>query len=143
MPSTINTPRYIRSLDKKTYIPAPLRKLLNPKNNALPDTHELCLVGQEETMNNDLDDKNYIGERFIHLEKNKKAYKLLSPKLQKAVDAVNDMVKRENTSFNVNDCCGIHTMGMVPKSEITALNELGYGILSWHGIYVYSVGFEQ
>ena len=49
MSSTIKTPRYIMNLDKTAYIPAPLRKLLNPKNNALPDTHELCLVGQEET----------------------------------------------------------------------------------------------
>ena len=57
------------------------------------------------------------------IEKNKKAYNLLSTKLQKAVDTINDMIKRENTSFNKNDCCGIHTLGMVPKSEITALNE--------------------
>ena len=49
MSSTIKTPRYIMNLDKTAYIPAPLRKLLNPKNNVLPDTHELCLVGQEET----------------------------------------------------------------------------------------------
>ena len=137
MSSTIKTPRYIMNLDKTAYIPAPLRKLLNPKNNALPDTHELCLVGQEETMNNDLDDKNYTGLRFIHIEKNKKAYNLLSTKLQKAVDVINDMIKRENSSFNKNDCCGIHTLGMVPKSEITALNELGYGLLSWHGLFVY------
>jgi hypothetical protein len=137
MSSTIKTPRYVMNLDNTSYIPAPLRKLLNPKNNVVPDGYNLCLVGKEETMNNDLDNRNYTGERFIHLEKNKKAYKSLSTKLQKAVDAINDMVKRENTSFNVNDCCGIHTLGMVPKSEITALNELGYGILSWHGLFVY------
>ena len=143
MPSTINTPRYIQSLDKTSYIPAPLRKLLNPKNNALPDTHELCLVGQEETVNNNLDDEGYTGLRFIHIEKNKKAYNLLSTKLQKAVDAVNDMVKRENTSFNVNDCCGIHSLGMVPKSAIPALNALGYGLLSWHGLFVYQYVVHQ
>ena len=60
MSSTINTPRNIQSLDKKTYIPAPLRKLLNPKNKVIPDGYTLCLDGEQESMVADLNNKEDV-----------------------------------------------------------------------------------
>ena len=142
MPSTINTPRYIQSLDNTSYIPAPLRKLLNPKNKLIPDGYELCLVGEQESMVADLNDKSYTGKQFIHLDPEAiakgGAYYHLSNKIKNAITAINDMVKRPNTVFNTKPELGIHTMGFVPIVDIAQLNELNYGLLSWHGIYVYA-----
>lgn len=141
MSSTIKTPRYIQSLDKTTYIPAPLRKLLNPKKNFIPDGYYLCLVGEQESIASDLKDKGYTGKSFIHLDDSALAkggaYFRTSDKVKKAITTINDMVKRDNTVFNVNKCCGNHTLGFVPIDDIPELNRLGYGILSWHGIFVY------
>ena len=141
MSYTIKTPRYIQSIDKTTYIPANLRKLLNPKNKLIPDGYNLCLVGEQESMVADLNKKEYTGKPFIHLDSNAiakgGAYNHLSDKMKNAITAINDMVKRDNTGFNTDPRFGIHTLGFVPIDEIAVLNDLGYGLLSWHGIYVY------
>ena len=141
MSSTIKTPRYIMNLDKTAYIPAPLRKLLNPKKKFIPDGYNLCLVGEQESMASDLNDKGYTGKSFIHLDDSALAkggaYFRTSDKVKKAITTVNDMVKRENTVFNEQENIGIHTLGFVPIDDIPELNRLGYGLLSWHGIFVY------
>ena len=144
MSSTIKTPRYIPSLDKKTYIPAPLRKLLNPKNNVVPDGYKLCLVGEQESIVADLNNKGYTGKPFIHLNDSAiakgGAYVDLSDKIKNAITTINDMVKRPNNLFNTDPNLGIHTLGFVPIDEIADLNDLGYGLLSWNGIDVYTAG---
>ena len=141
MPSTIKTPRYIQSIDKTTYIPANLRKLLNPKNKLIPDGYNLCLVGEQESMVADLNNNGYTGKSFIHLDGaalcNGGAYNHLSDKMKNAITAINDMVKRDNTVFNKEENIGIHTLGFVPTDEITQLKQLGYGRISWNSIYVY------
>ena len=141
MSSTINTPRYIQSLDNTTYIPAPLRKLLNPKNKFIPDGYNLCLVGEQESVASDLNDKGYTGKSFIHLDAaaiaKGGAYFRTSEKIKKAITTINDMVKRDNTVFNEEENIGIHTLGFVPIDEIIKLKRLGYGLLSWNSIYVY------
>lgn len=142
MSSTINTPRYIMNLDKTTYIPAPLRKLLNSKNNFIPDGYNLCLVGEQESVTSDLNDKGYTGKSFIHLDAaaiaKGGAYFHTSEKIKKAITTINDMVKRDNTVFNEQENLGIHTLGFVPIDDISELNRLGYGLLSWQGIFVYA-----
>ena len=142
MPSTINTPRYIQSLDKTSYIPAPLRKLLNPKNKVIPDGYELCLVGEQESMVADLNNKGYTGKPFIHLNDSAiakgGAYNHLSDKIKNAITTINNMVKRPNNLFNTDPNLGIHTLGFVPIDEIASLNDLGYGLLSWHALGVYN-----
>ena len=34
---------------------------------------------------------------------------------------------------------GIHTLGLVPISEIKSLNDSGFGLLSWNSIGVYKL----
>jgi hypothetical protein len=146
MPSTIKRPRYIQSLDKKTYIPAPLRKLLNPKNKLIPDGYELCLVGEQESIVADLNNKGYTGKPFIHLNDSAiakgGAYVDLSDKIKNAITTINDMVKRPNNLFNTDPNLGIHTLGFVPIDEIASLNHLGYGLLSWHALGVYNTAAQ-
>ena len=61
----------------------------------------------------------------------------LSDKIKNAITTINDMVKRPNNLFNTDPNLGIHTLGFVPIDEIASLNDLGYGLLSWHALGVY------
>ena len=46
------------------------------------------------------------------------------------------MISNPENDFNKSNL-GVHTLGLVPISEIKPLNDLGYRNNSWNGIYVY------
>ena len=143
MSNTMPIPRYINSLDKKTYIPANLRKLLNPNRDdplPVPEGYELCLVGERESVKKDLSDKNYTGKPFIHLDAAAITvgdFKDISETMKRAIININQMVSLPNSTFNTDPKLGIHTLGFVSTDDVQALNELGYGLLTWHGVGVY------
>jgi len=141
--SSIPVPRYIPSLDGATYTLAPLRYCMAPRNKLIPEGYALCLVGEQETMKQDLHQEGYVGKPFIHFDEQALASTCnhLSETMKQSIRRVNYIISRSNTSFNMSNL-GLHTVGLVPLNEVTALQDLGYGLLTWYGIGVYSNGFS-
>ena len=133
-------PRYISALrPAQTYIPAKLRYLLNPKNSVVPEGFALCLVGEKETMAADLNNANYTGYPFVHLNAVTlgRGINGYSDKVKENILYINDLVSFPGNEFNETDL-GLHTMGLVPLAEIADLQSKGYGLRSWNGIGVFA-----
>ena len=137
--SSIPVPRYIPSLDGATYTLAPLRYCMAPRNKLIPEGYALCLVGEQESVKQNLQQQGYVGKPFIHFDEQALATTCnhLSETMKQSIRRVNCIVSRSNTSFNMSKL-STHTLGLVPLDEVTALQNKGYGKLTWYGIGVYS-----
>ena len=93
---------------------------------------------------------DYQGKNFIHLD-NKSLndnYPFLSISVKNAIRRINRLISNPENDFNKSNL-GIHTLGLVPISEIKPLNALGFGLAhtkngmlikktqSWNGIEVF------
>lgn len=136
MLNQIEIPKYV--LNDNQNIPEDLKKIIDYFLDCGNKNYEVCLVGEKESIIQNLKDQNYQGKEFIHLDdKNlKDLYVFLPISVKNSIRRINKLVS--NPENNFNKTLGIHTIGLVPIDEIPALNELGYGISSWNSIKVYT-----
>ena len=69
-------------------------------------------------------------------------YAFLPISIKNEIRTINKLVSNPDNDFNrsvwVIALLGIHTLGLVPVSEIRNLNGLGYGLTSWNSVEVYT-----
>ena len=101
-------------------------------------TLNLCLVGNKESIVEDLKDKKYEGKEFIHLtNKNlKEVFPFFDIKIKNKIKRINRLLSNTENDFNKTKL-GIHTLGLVPVEEIHILNSKGFGLKAWNGLKVY------
>ena len=134
-------PRYV--LEGNQNIPSDLKTVKDYFRDCGNKNYQVCLVGKKESVAKDLKETNYQGKPFIHLDNQSlnEEYPFLSISVKNAIRRINRLISNPENDFNKNvfnkTNLGIHTLGLVPISEIESLNALGYGLSSWNGIYVY------
>ena len=75
---------------------------------------------------------------YMHLsnENLNSIYSFLPISVKNAIRRINKLISNPENDFNITDL-GIHTLGLIYTPSIPTLNELGYGLSSWNGIYVF------
>ena len=127
-------PRYV--LEGNQNIPSDLKTVKDYFRDCGNKNYQVCLVGKKESVAKDW-------KPFIHLDNQSlnEEYPFLSISVKNAIRRINRLISNPENDFNKNvfnkTNLGIHTLGLVPISEIESLNALGYGLSSWNGIYVY------
>jgi hypothetical protein len=127
----------------------PAKYVLNQNNYVLEDLktindyftnkkYNLCLVGNKESITEDLKEKKYEGKEFIHLtNKNlKEVFPFFDIKIKNKIKRINGLISNPENDFNKTKL-GIHTLGLVPVEEIHILNSKGFGLYAWNGLKVY------
>ena len=132
----IEIPKYV--LEGNQNIPEDLKKVLDYFRDCGNKNYQVCLVGKKESVAKDLKEKNYQGKPFIHLDNKSlnEKYPFLQISVMNSIRRINKLISNSENDFNTTKL-GIHTLGLVPISEIKPLNDLGYGLTSWHNIKVY------
>tara|TARA_Y100000991_G_scaffold209527_1_gene189790 strand:- start:77 stop:541 length:465 start_codon:yes stop_codon:yes gene_type:complete len=133
----IKIPKYV--LEGNQNIPEDLKKVLDYFRDCGNKNYQVCLVGEKESVAKDLKEKGFKGKYpFIHLDNQSlnEDYPFLPISVKNAIRRTNKLISNPENDFNITDL-GIHTLGLVPISEIKPLNDLGYGLLSWSGIQIY------
>jgi hypothetical protein len=133
----IEIPKYV--LEGNKNIPEDLKKVFDYFRDCGNKNYELCLVGEKESVAKDLKEIGYQGKEFIHLDNQslKTMYPFFPVKVKNSIIRTNRLISNPDNDFNQSKS-GVHTLGLAPISEIKALNDLGYGLTSWNGIYVYN-----
>ena len=133
----IEIPKYV--LEGNKNIPEDLKKVVDYFRDCGNKNYELCLVGEKESVAKDLKEIGYQGKEFIHLDNQslKTMYPFFPVKVKNSIIRTNRLISNPDNDFNQSKS-GVHTLGLAPISEIKALNDLGYGLTSWNGIYVYN-----
>ena len=136
MSKQIEIPKYV--LYGNQNIPEDLKTILDYFLECGNKDYQVCLVGEKESISQNLKDQNYQGKEFIHFDTQnlKTIYFLFPVRIRNAMKRLNKLVSNPENDFNKT--LGIHTIGLVPIDEIQALNELGYGLSSWNSIKVYA-----
>ena len=132
----IEIPKYL--VDGNQNIPEDLKKVLDYFRDCGNKNYRVCLVGEKESVTKDLKKNNYKGKPFIHLDnKNLNGlYAFLPISVKNAIKRINKLISNPDNDFNRTKL-GIHSLGLVPITEIKLLNAFGYGLSSWNGIKVY------
>ena len=132
----IEIPKYV--LEGNQNIPEDLKKVLDYFRDCGNKNYQVCLVGKKESVAKDLKEKNYQGKPFIHLDNKSlnEDYPFLQISVKNSIRRINKLISNSENDFNTTKL-GIHTLGLVPISEIKHLNDLGYGLTSWNSIDVY------
>ena len=136
MSKQIEIPKYV--LYGNQNIPEDLKTILDYFLECGNKDYQVCLVGEKESISQNLKDQNYQGKEFIHFDtQNLETIYLLFPvRIRNAIKRLNKLVSNPENDFNKT--LGIHTIGLVPIDEIQALNDFGYGLSSWNSIKVYT-----
>ena len=136
MSKQIEIPKYV--LYGNQNIPEDLKTILDYFLECGNKDYQVCLVGEKESIYQNLKDQNYQGKEFIHFDtQNLETIYLLFPvRIRNAIKRLNKLVSNPENDFNKT--LGIHTIGLVPIDEIQALNDFGYGLSSWNSIKVYT-----
>ena len=118
-------------------IPEDLKKVIDYFKDCGNRNYEVCLVGEKESVRKDL--KIEKGKEFIHLDTQSlnDTYSFLPIGVKNSIRRINKLVGNPDNEFNKTNL-GIHTLGLVPISEINSLNDSGFGLASWNSIGVYS-----
>ena len=133
----IEIPEYV--LEGNQNIPKDLKKVKDYFRDCGNKNYQVCLVGKKESVAKDLKEKGFKGKYpFIHLDNQSlnEDYPFLPISVKNAIRRTNKLISNPENDFNITDL-GIHTLGLVPISEIKPLNDLGYGLTSWNSIDVY------
>ena len=119
-------------------IPEDLKKVLDYFRDCGNKNYQVCLVSEKESLGKDLKEKDYQGKPFIHLDNNSlnSIYSFLPVSVKNSIRRINRLISNPENGFN-STYLGIHTLGLVPISEIESLKVLGYGINPWNGIKVF------
>ena len=132
----IEIPKYV--LDGNKNIPGDLKKVKDYFRDCGNKNYKVCLVGEKESVAKDLKERGYQGQEFIHLDNQSlnEEYPFLQISVKNAIRRTNKLISNPDNDFNKTKL-GIHTLGLVPASEIDPLNALDYGLTSWNGINVF------
>ena len=135
----MNIPKYV--LDGNQNIPEGVKIIRDYFNDCSNQKYELCLVGDKETLAEDLQKDNLKVREFISTskitEENLRKYFFWLPlNVLKSVQEINKMISNPDNDFNKTEL-GIHTLALVPKTEMKELKKLGYGLTSWNSLEVY------
>ena len=143
----MDIPKYV--LDGNQNIPEGIKIIRDYFNDCSNQKYELCLVGDKETLAEDLQKDNLKVKEFISTSKitkeNLRKYFFWLPlNVIKSFLEINKMISNPDNEFNKTEL-GIHTLALVPKTEIKELKKLGYGLTSWNSLEVYAntVGFSR
>ena len=135
----IEIPKYV--LDGNQNIPEDLKKVLDYFRDCGNKNYQVCLVGEKESVAKDLKKNKFQGKGFIHLDNKglNSIYGFLPVSVKNSIRRINRLISNPENDFNKTNL-GIHTLGLVPISEIESLNDLDYGLTSWNEIRVYTDG---
>ena len=105
------------------------------KNKKLYDTEEIMKNIKEAIK---IPNKISSDYPFIHLtDKNtKNIYSFLPVNVKNSIKRINRMISNPENSFN-KTYLGIHTLGLVPISQIKNLNNFGYGLTYWNNLEIF------
>ena len=132
----IEIPKYV--LEGNQNIPEDLKKVLDYFRDCGNKNYQLCLAGKKESVAKDLKEESFKDKYpFIHLDNKSlnEDYPFLQISVKNSIRRINKLISNSENDFNTTKL-GIHTLGLVPISEIKPLNDLGYGLTSWHNIKV-------
>ena len=139
----IEIPKYV--LEGNQNIPSDLKKVLDYFRDCGNKNYSVSLIGTQGSPGAIKAEKE-LKERggnpevtYIHLsnENLNSLYSFLPVSVKNSIIRINRLISNPENDFNKTNL-GIHTLGLVPISEIESLNAFGYGLTSWNGIQVYT-----
>jgi hypothetical protein len=133
----IEIPKYV--LEGNLNVPEDLKKVNDYFKYCGNKNYQVCLVGEKESVADNLKEIDYQGKEFIHLDdKNLNGiYSFLPVSVKNSIRRINRLISNPENDFNKSNL-GIHTLGLFHISEINILNEKNYGNTFWNGIRVFS-----